>query len=217
MDADVIVVGGGLAGPGRGRRAGRRRPQGHPGRPGAGAVARRTGVLVVRRAVLRRQPRAAPAADPRLATSSRCRTGWARPASTATRTTGRASGPRRTSTSPPARSGPGCTSRACGLFPVVGWAERGGYLATGHGNSVPRFHVTWGTGPGVVEPFVRRVREASKRGLVDAALPPPGQRLTVTDGVVDGVRGECSSRAPSSAGRPARARSSATSSSGRRR
>src|SRR5579884_2982968 len=50
------------------------------------------------------------------------------------------------------------------LFPVVQWAERGGYLATGHGNSVPRFHVTWGTGPGVVEPFVRRVREGEQRG-----------------------------------------------------
>src|SRR6266581_2009456 len=48
-----------------------------------------------------------------------------------------------------------------GLFLVVGWAERGGYLATGHGNSVPRFHITWGTGPGVVEPFERRVREAA--------------------------------------------------------
>src|SRR5699024_3390009 len=40
------------------------------------------------------------------------------------------------------------------FFPVVGWAERGGYLAEGHGNSVPRFHITWGTGPGLVEPFV---------------------------------------------------------------
>ena len=48
-------------------------------------------------------------------------------------------------------------------FPVVGWAERGGYTATGHGNSVPRFHITWGTGPGVVEPFARRVREAAER------------------------------------------------------
>ena len=42
-------------------------------------------------------------------------------------------------------------------FPVVGWAERGGGHAGGHGNSVPRFHVTWGTGPGVLAPFVRRV------------------------------------------------------------
>ena len=40
-------------------------------------------------------------------------------------------------------------------FPIVGWAERGGYLATEHGNSVPRFHVTWGTGPALIEPFVR--------------------------------------------------------------
>ncbi|HZX02476.1 FAD-dependent oxidoreductase, partial [Kribbella sp.] len=46
------------------------------------------------------------------------------------------------------------------FFPVVGWAERGGYHADGHGNSVPRFHITWGTGPGLVAPFVRRVREA---------------------------------------------------------
>src|SRR3954462_5961428 len=58
--------------------------------------------------------------------------------------------------------------RAQGLkiFPIVGWAERGGYLAPGKGNSVPRFHVTWVTGPGVIEPFVRRVLEAQSRGLV---------------------------------------------------
>ena len=47
---------------------------------------------------------------------------------------------------------------------MVGWAERGGYDAMGHGNSVPRFHVTWGTGPGVVEPFERRAREAEASG-----------------------------------------------------
>src|SRR3954463_7571711 len=43
------------------------------------------------------------------------------------------------------------------FFPVGGWAERGVYGATGHANSVPRFHITWGTGPGIVEPFERRV------------------------------------------------------------
>src|SRR6202030_2528443 len=52
------------------------------------------------------------------------------------------------------------------FFPGVGWAERGGHSAIGHGNSVPRFHLTWGTGPGVVAPFILRVREAEKRGLV---------------------------------------------------
>ena len=82
--------------------------------------------------------------------------------------------------------------RAQGLriFPIVGWAERGGYLATGHGNSVPRFHVTWGTGPGVIEPFVRRVREAESRGLVTFRFRHRVTALTKTGGVVDGVQGD---------------------------
>jgi len=82
--------------------------------------------------------------------------------------------------------------RAQGLriFPIVGWAERGGYLATGHGNSVPRFHVTWGTGPGVIEPFVRRVREAESRDLVTFRFRHRVTALTKTGGVVDGVQGD---------------------------
>ena len=75
------------------------------------------------------------------------------------------------------------------FVPNVGWAERGGYLATGHGNSVPRFHVTWGTGPGVIEPFVRRVREAQQRGLVELRFRHRVDELTVTDGAVTGVAG----------------------------
>lgn len=85
------------------------------------------------------------------------------------------------------------------LFPVVQWAERGGYLATGHGNSVPRFHVTWGTGPGVVEPFVRRVREGEQRGLVSLRFRHRVTSLTITNGTVDGVHGEVLE--PSSVGR----------------
>ncbi|MGH3441855.1 MAG: FAD-binding dehydrogenase [Nitriliruptorales bacterium] len=75
------------------------------------------------------------------------------------------------------------------FFPVVGWAERGGYLATGHGNSVPRFHLTWGTGPGLLDPFVRRVREAERRGLVTLTFRHRVDALTVTGSAVDGVRG----------------------------
>ena len=75
------------------------------------------------------------------------------------------------------------------FFPVVGWAERGGYLATGHGNSVPRFHVTWGTGPGVLAPFVRRVRQAEADGLVTCKFRHRVDGLTSTGGTVDGVRG----------------------------
>jgi predicted oxidoreductase len=76
------------------------------------------------------------------------------------------------------------------FFPVVGWAERGGYTATGPGNSVPRFHVTWGTGPAVLEPFVRRVREGERRGLLTFRFRHRVTELTSTGGVVDGVRGD---------------------------
>jgi predicted oxidoreductase len=75
------------------------------------------------------------------------------------------------------------------LFPIVGWAERGGYLADGHGNSVPRFHITWGTGPGVVAPFEQRVRAAAADGRVTFAFRHRVDELITTDGTVEGVRG----------------------------
>lgn len=75
-------------------------------------------------------------------------------------------------------------------FPVVGWAERGGYGAIGHGNSVPRFHVTWGTGPGVLEPFVWRAQEAVKKGLITFKFRHRVNKLLLTAGTVEGVEGE---------------------------
>ncbi len=76
-----------------------------------------------------------------------------------------------------------------GFFPVVGWAERGGYTATGHGNSVPRFHIVWGTGPGIVEPFARRVRAAADRGGLQLRFRHRVDELVVDGGAVTGVRG----------------------------
>ncbi|MCW2522550.1 MAG: FAD-binding dehydrogenase [Frankiales bacterium] len=78
------------------------------------------------------------------------------------------------------------------LLPTVGWAERGDLRAEGHGNSVPRFHLPWGTGPGVVGPFVDHARAAAREGRlrfyhrhqVDALLTEDGGGRTVT-----GVRG----------------------------
>ncbi len=75
-------------------------------------------------------------------------------------------------------------------FPVVGWAERGGAQAHGHGNSVPRFHITWGTGPGVVEPFERRVREHVAKGRIELKFRHQASRLVTTNGAVTGVAGE---------------------------
>jgi uncharacterized protein len=82
--------------------------------------------------------------------------------------------------------------RARGLrfFPVVGWAERGGGNATGHGNSVPRFHLTWGTGPAVIAPFVARVREGAEQGLLTFKFRHRVNELTGSGGVIDGVSGD---------------------------
>jgi predicted oxidoreductase len=82
------------------------------------------------------------------------------------------------------------TAQGLRFFPIVGWAERGGYNARGPGNSVPRFHITWGTGPGVLEPFVHRVQEAERRGLIRLLFRHRVSELTLTGGCVDGVRGE---------------------------
>lgn len=75
-------------------------------------------------------------------------------------------------------------------FPIVGWAERGGALATGHGNSVPRFHITWGTGPGVLEPFLRRVGEHRETGRIEFKFRHRVSRLKKSRGAVAGVAGE---------------------------
>ena len=79
--------------------------------------------------------------------------------------------------------------RAMGLrlFPVVGWAERGDGRADGHGNSVPRFHITWGTGPGLVEPFEKRVRAQAQNGLITFAFRHRVDEL-VSTGSADGTR-----------------------------
>ena len=73
--------------------------------------------------------------------------------------------------------------RGIGFFPVVGWAERAR-------NSVPRFHIVWGTGPAILAPFIARLR----RGIAEGrAVYVPRHRVTelvVTDGGVTGVRGE---------------------------
>ncbi|MFE9218102.1 FAD-binding dehydrogenase [Streptomyces lavendulae] len=94
------------------------------------------------------------------------------------------------------------------FFPVVGWAERGGYDANGHGNSVPRFHITWGTGPGLVAPFERRVRAGAARGLVEFRFRHRVTGLGTTGGAVDTVTGEV--LAPSDAVRGAASSREAT-------
>ncbi|MCH9667689.1 MAG: FAD-binding dehydrogenase [Actinomycetia bacterium] len=75
------------------------------------------------------------------------------------------------------------------FLPTVGWAERGDLRADGHGNSVPRFHVAWGTGTGVVEPFANSALAAAERGHVVFHHRHRVDELVISDGKVTGVRG----------------------------
>ena len=93
-------------------------------------------------------------------------------------------------------------SQGMHFFPVVGWAERGGSIPGGPGNSVPRFHVTWGTGPAVVAPFERRVREAAANGLVTIKFRHRVDTLTLSGGAVDGVQGAVLEPSAVDRGRP---------------
>lgn len=74
----------------------------------------------------------------------------------------------------------------------VGWAERGDGRADGHGNSVPRFHLTWGTGPQVVRSFADPVKKAAEQGIVEFRFRHRVDELIVDEktGRATGVRGK---------------------------
>ncbi|KAI0417028.1 FAD binding domain-containing protein [Xylaria grammica] len=81
-------------------------------------------------------------------------------------------------------------ARGIRFLPNVGWAERGDGRADGHGNSVPRFHITWGAGPEVVRVFAEPAREAEKNGLVQFRFRHMVDELLVDkNGRATGVRG----------------------------
>jgi predicted oxidoreductase len=82
-------------------------------------------------------------------------------------------------------------------FPLVQWAER-------RGNTVPRFHITWGTGPGVIEPFVRRVRAAEAAGRVALRFRHRVRQLVVNARTIDGVSGDVLAASASARGAPTR-------------
>ncbi|WP_311257310.1 FAD-binding dehydrogenase [Microbacterium sp. WCS2018Hpa-9] len=90
--------------------------------------------------------------------------------------------------------------RGVGFFPVVGWAERGGYGALGPGNSVPRFHITWGTGPGVVAPFAAAVEQGEREGRITILPRHRVTELVTTDGAVTGARGMILESSPAARG-----------------
>lgn len=90
--------------------------------------------------------------------------------------------------------------RGIRFFPVVGWAERGGAGAQGPGNSVPRFHITWGTGPGLLAPFIRAARIAEAKGQLTMLWRHQLDELASANGAVNGVRGSILANDPAPRG-----------------
>ncbi|KAI1465234.1 FAD binding domain-containing protein [Daldinia caldariorum] len=91
--------------------------------------------------------------------------------------------------------------RGASFLAMVGWAERGDGTADGHGNSVPRFHITWGAGPEVVRVFAEPVQEAAKKGIVEFKFRHRVDELVVDEnGRASGVRGRILKEDPSPRG-----------------
>ncbi|OTB20730.1 hypothetical protein K445DRAFT_313211 [Daldinia sp. EC12] len=91
--------------------------------------------------------------------------------------------------------------RGASFLAMVSWAERGDGTADGHGNSVPRFHITWGAGPEVVRVFAEPVQEAAKKGIVEFKFRHRVDELLVDEnGRASGIRGRILKEDPSPRG-----------------
>lgn len=79
------------------------------------------------------------------------------------------------------------TDRGIGFFPVVNWVERGQYTP---GNSVPRFHLVWGTGHELASVYIRHLNEKISDGKVTVLFDHKVTGLTYQAGEISGVEGE---------------------------
>lgn len=73
-----------------------------------------------------------------------------------------------------------------GFLPIVNWVERGEFLP---GNSVPRFHVAWGTGRGLADALIAALRGHRHVARLTLRFNQRVERLTMQGGRVDGAIG----------------------------
>jgi len=71
------------------------------------------------------------------------------------------------------------------FFPVVNWAERGVY---GDGNSVPRFHLTWGCGKALIDALWEAIERHPRRSLLEIRFRTRADELLLGEGGVTGCR-----------------------------
>ncbi|RZI44556.1 FAD-binding dehydrogenase [Herbaspirillum sp. HC18] len=76
--------------------------------------------------------------------------------------------------------------RAVGFLPLPMWVERGQFTG---GNSVPRWHVVWGTGHGLATQLIRTLRGHSRSDALTLMFQHKVDALTTDAGRVSGCRG----------------------------
>jgi hypothetical protein len=77
-------------------------------------------------------------------------------------------------------------NRHVNFFPVVHWVERGYHIA---GNSVPRFHMVWGTGKGLIESLVQCLLDHPNREKLTIHWQHRVTQLETQNGHVSGCSG----------------------------
>jgi predicted oxidoreductase len=76
--------------------------------------------------------------------------------------------------------------RDVSIFRAVGWTERGYFVP---GNSVPRFHIVWGTGEGIILPLIQRLDAHEISGKLQLHFDHRVDGITQEGGQVVGCHG----------------------------
>jgi predicted oxidoreductase len=72
------------------------------------------------------------------------------------------------------------------FLPVVNWVERGEFVP---GNSVPRFHMAWGTGKGIAEALIGALRAHPNAGRLTMRFDHRVEKFSLTAGRINGAIG----------------------------
>jgi predicted oxidoreductase len=72
------------------------------------------------------------------------------------------------------------------FLPVVNWVERGEFVP---GNSLPRFHVAWGTGKGIADALIGALRTHPNAGRLTIRFGHRVEQLTMRAGRIHGAAG----------------------------
>jgi predicted oxidoreductase len=78
------------------------------------------------------------------------------------------------------------SSKGVKFLPLVNWAERGIY---GPGNTVPRWHITWGTGYEIIARLLAALESHPKRANLEFAFDTEISAIETANGRATGLRG----------------------------